>query len=803
MRLVKTKHFVVLLKLLVLLQFLSAPPVVQAYQTPRPNPELLKKLWSARWISVPTADPFGYGVYHFRHTFDLYTPPPSSFVVHVTADNRYQLFVNGQRVVSGPARSDLSHWQFETVDIATHLRRGKNVLAAVVWNFGEYAPEAQVTNRTGFLLQSNSESERVVDTGDDWKCAVNQAYQPLYYTSAQMRGYFVTGPGDKVDGAHYPWGWEQLTFDDSAWSQPESNSRSNGAPRGIRDAPNRWELVQREIPLMEEKPERLDTVRETTGVSTPSDFPRKRAPFTIPANTKARLLLDQSYLTTAYPELLVSGGKDSVIKLGYAESLFEGEGRNKGNRNEVRGKTFVGFYDIFTTDGGSGRMFRPLWWRTYRYIDLQIETKAAPLTINDLSGVYTGYPFEMKAKFDADSERLNRILEVGWRTARLDAHETYMDCPYYEQLQYAGDTRIQALVSFYNSGDGRLAKNAMAQINDSRIAEGITMSRAPTRQQQYIPPFSLWWIGMVHDYWMYQDDPAFVEEMLPGVRAVLAFYANYQKSNGSLRQMPWWNFIDWAWKSGVPMEADGSSCSLDLQLLLALDWAADLEEALGSKWQASEFREKAVKLRSTIRPLYWDSSRQLFADTPIKKEFSQQANSLAVLAHVVKGEKARSVVDKVLTDSSLTQCTYYFRHYLHSAVNQVGAGDRYLDLLKEWDQMLARGLTTWAETPEPSRSDCHAWSSSPNFELFRTVLGIDSAAPGFKRVIIRPFLGKLTHVSGSIPHPNGEVSVNLVRINGKLEGAMSLPTSVTGEFVWRGRRRPLRSGLNRFVWPDQ
>jgi hypothetical protein len=764
---------------------------------------LLKKLWSARWISVPTADPFGYGVYHFRHTFDLYTPPPSSFVVHVTADNRYQLFVNGQRVVSGPARSDLSHWQFETVDIATHLRRGKNVLAAVVWNFGEYAPEAQVTNRTGFLLQSNSESERVVDTGDDWKCAVNQAYQPLYYTSAQMRGYFVTGPGDKVDGAHYPWGWEQLTFDDSAWSQPESNSRSNGAPRGIRDAPNRWELVQREIPLMEEKPERLDTVRETTGVSTPSDFPRKRAPFTIPANTKARLLLDQSYLTTAYPELLVSGGKDSVIKLGYAESLFEGEGRNKGNRNEVRGKTFVGFYDIFTTDGGSGRMFRPLWWRTYRYIDLQIETKAAPLTINDLSGVYTGYPFEMKAKFDADSERLNRILEVGWRTARLDAHETYMDCPYYEQLQYAGDTRIQALVSFYNSGDGRLAKNAMAQINDSRIAEGITMSRAPTRQQQYIPPFSLWWIGMVHDYWMYQDDPAFVEEMLPGVRAVLAFYANYQKSNGSLRQMPWWNFIDWAWKSGVPMEADGSSCSLDLQLLLALDWAADLEEALGSKWQASEFREKAVKLRSTIRPLYWDSSRQLFADTPIKKEFSQQANSLAVLAHVVKGEKARSVVDKVLTDSSLTQCTYYFRHYLHSAVNQVGAGDRYLDLLKEWDQMLARGLTTWAETPEPSRSDCHAWSSSPNFELFRTVLGIDSAAPGFKRVIIRPFLGKLTHVSGSIPHPNGEVSVNLVRINGKLEGAMSLPTSVTGEFVWRGRRRPLRSGLNRFVWPDQ
>ncbi len=142
----------------------------------------------------------------------------------------------------------------------------------------------------------------------------------------------------------------------------------------------------------------------------------------------------------------MSGGKGAVIELGYAESLFApGAQRGaKGNRNEVEGKEFVGYYDIFTSDGGAHRMFRPLWWRTYRYVDLKIETKEEPLTIEDLRGVYTGYPFEMKAKFDAGSERLNKILEVGWRTARLCAHETYMDCPYYEQLQYVGDTRIQA-----------------------------------------------------------------------------------------------------------------------------------------------------------------------------------------------------------------------------------------------------------------------------------------------------------------------------------------------------------------------
>lgn len=327
------------------------------------------------------------------------------------------------------------------------------------------------------------------------------------------------------------------------------------------------------------------------------------------------------------------------------------------------------------------------------------------------------------------------------------------------------------------------------------------MSRAPTRQQQYIPPFSLWWIGMVHDYWWYRDDPAFVREMLPGVRAVLTFFKQYQRTDGSLGPLPWWNFVDWVWPNGVPpAEPDGSSAALDLQLLLALDWAADLEGAVGSRSNATSYRASARTLRTTIRSRYWDSARGLFADTPGKKTFSQQVNALAVLARVVDGIAARRVVDRTIADSSLTQATYYFRHYLHSAVNQVGEGDRYLDLLAEWDAMLERGLTTWAEKPEPTRSDAHAWSASPNFELFRTVLGVDSAAPGFSKVVIRPYLGHLTRVSGSIPHPNGDVVVTLTTRDGILDAEVILPPRVTGEFVWRGQRRPLPPGRSAWLF---
>jgi hypothetical protein len=373
-----------------------------------------------------------------------------------------------------------------------------------------------------------------------------------------------------------------------------------------------------------------------------------------------------------------------------------------------------------------------------------------------------------------------------------------MDCPYYEQLQYVGDTRIQALVSLYTTGDGRLVRNALEQIDASRTADGLTMSRAPTRLQQYIPPFSLWWISMLHDYCRYQDDPEFVRRMLPGVRAVLSFFAARQDADGALGALPWWNFMDWAkaWPRGVPP----GSAPLDLQLLLAYQEAADLEEALGSPARASELRDAARRLRAAIQARYWDAARGLYADTPAHDRFSQHASVLAVLAGLVEGAQARALMERVLGDPALVPCSIYFRHYLHAALNRAGLGDRYLDLLGPWREMLESGLTTWAETGDPEvRSDCHAWGASPNFELLRTVLGIDSAAPGFGRVLIRPFLGSLAHAAGSIPHPRGEVAVVLRRDGGRLDAEVELPPGVEGDLVWGEARHALRSGRTKMA----
>jgi hypothetical protein len=216
---------------------------------------------------------------------------------------------------------------------------------------------------------------------------------------------------------------------------------------------------------------------------------------------------------------------------------------------------------------------------------------------------------------------------------------------------------------------------------------------------------------------------------------------------------------------------------------------------------AKDYRNAADQLKQTMTALYFDPSRKLFSDTPDKRSFSQASNVMAVMAGLVPQAEARDWMSRTLDEPNIEKCGLYFRYYLHATANAVGLGDRFLDLLDPWRKMLERGMTTWAEfDSSDTRSDCHAWSASPNIEVFRTVLGIDSAAPGFKRVIIRPSLGKLTRASGAIPHPKGEIAVSLALRNGKLGAEVTLPPGVVGDFVWRNERRPLSAGMTKLTF---
>ncbi|MEP6684716.1 MAG: alpha-L-rhamnosidase N-terminal domain-containing protein [Parafilimonas sp.] len=773
------------------------------------NPDILTKTWSANWIEPPNTKPHDYGVYHFRKNF-LLSELPKQFIVHVSADNRYKLYVNDSLISFGPAKGDLYHWNFETVDIASYLKTGKNIIASTVWNFGDEKPVWQISYETAFILQGNTKTEEIINTDDSWKCMQDTAYsalQPeLIYT------YYAAGAAEKIDMNKYPQQWMNPDFNDSTWQH--AHELFVGVPKNVNHWSTGWMLVPRSIPMMELTQQRFQSIRQKNNVDADENFLQGSNAVTIPAHTTAHVLIDQSFETTAFPVLDFSNGKDADIQITYAEALYVNEAdsidwrrqNQKGNRNEIEGKHMIGVKDEIISNGSLHQNFTALSFRTYRYVALDITTQNESLVINDFFGMYTGYPFKLNTNFTSSDTSLNKILEVGWRTARLDAHETYTDCPYYEQLQYVGDTRIQALVSLYNSGDDRLMRNAIQDIANSTLAEGITESRYPHNIHQEIPTFSLIWISMLHDYYMYRSDTNFIKEQLRISRQVLSFFHKFQQADGSVKNAPYWNFTDWiekpGWDGGVaPTDSNGNSALMDLQLLMAYESAYDLEKNIGMNAYATSYETQINQLKKTIKRKYWDDDKKVFSDTKEKKYFSQHTNALAILTNVINGNNAHELGDKLLHDTLLVKASVYFKFYVFQALSKAGYGNDYLSWLGIWKQNLAMGLTTWAEIDDinRARSDCHAWGSSPNIELYRIVLGIDTDAPGFSKVKIEPHLGTLTNASGTIPHPNGNITASYTLQNGKWNIEIILPQKISGTFIWKGKEYNLKSGNNKLV----
>jgi alpha-L-rhamnosidase len=765
--------------------------------------ENIRHTWDAWWINHPESPGYEYGVFHFRKELDLQSLP-ETFIIHVSADNRYQLFVNGTQVCSGPARGELFHWQYETIDIAKYLVRGPNIIAAKVFNFGSHRPSQHFSYKTGFILQAELPDHWAVNTNNSWKVLRNEAYYPVRVDGKRVRGYYTVGPCDSIVAYKYPWGWQDASFDDSQWVHPRNSIVNRGTGQGYMHGTTR-SLVKRTIPLMEEKEQKFASIaRIEPERFIHSGFLTGSEPLRIEPNSHVKILIDNEQLDVGYPQLQFSGGNNAVIRIEYAEALFDANGM-KGNRNEIDGKSIAGAFDVIVADGGTNRRFSPLWLRTFRYVQLEIKTGAEALYFNSFNYKSHKYPFEEIASVSFAPAILpfNDIWETAWRTARLCANETYWDCPYYEQLQYIGDTRIQAMISLYVSGDDRLMRNALVQFNNSITGIGLNKCNAPNQSQVIIPPFSLAYIGMLHDYMMHRDDADFLKPLLPNIEVILSWFGNRMQPNGLLGPVDWWPFVDWTngFFNGIPPGAEeGNSILLTLVYAKALKDASEIFATYGMPHKAADCLTKLNVISNGVNEIGFDVSRGLYADTPEMKSFSQHTNVLAVLSDVSVNRDQKKLMEQVLVDESLIQCSLFYKFYLMRSLAKIEMGEKYFDQLKIWESMLELGLTTFPETAGKSnwqsdiRSDCHAWSASVCYDFLSIICGINPASPFFETISVKPVFGSLTRVKGKMPHPSGIVDVDLKVEGNRVKGTVGLPENTLGIFEWNGEIIQLKGG---------
>ncbi len=768
--------------------FLSDQPFDEA----RPDVWSKRGLWPARWIGIEAETPF---VAAYKLSFRL--GQTSRFRFHVSADERYEFYLNGELVGRGPERGDAENWAFES--FAVELEAGEHLLVARVWSLGDKAPGAQISVGHGFLLGAET-------LGGD-EIELHTGVAP--WTGKRLNGTewqnplcaMYAGWNEIVRAAEFPWGWQGGAGDD--WTTPEVGP--HGARVGSQAEFSRYHRLRpaslppmldvprdvgviRHVSSFESRPIGAREIRETDNL--PDEIAgwqaliRDGATLTVAPHTRRRVLVDLEDYYCAWPELHTSGGAGARIDVDWSEALFDDlEKWSKGQRDEIEGKWFTaqrrnqdGPGDIFYPDGGSGREFRPLWWQAGRYVQIAVETAEEPLKIELFRIRETRYPLENESKFAASDANLGAVVPLMERALQMCAHETYMDCPYYEQLMYVGDTRLQVLATYVTSRDDRLPRKALQLFDWSRLNSGLTYSRYPSRRRQIIPPFSLWWVAMVYDYALWRGDAAFVRSLLPGVRAVCDHFAQLIGDDGLMRAPDGWNFTDWVkttreqlkysggdpkWARGVPPTGAWEiSGILNWHAALVFKLAGEVESWFGEPELAQLQTRRARELAQATDRQFWNEERGIYADDVAHENWSEHAQCLAILSGFAPPEKIERLKDGLL-NADLARTTIYFSHYLFETLRELNQPDAILARLQEWGTLVQDGLKTTIEMPEPTRSDCHAWGAHPLFHFHATLAGVRPAKPGFSEVEIKPQLGHLSWLESEIPHPNGTIRVSV------------------------------------------
>ncbi|OJJ44017.1 hypothetical protein ASPZODRAFT_153995 [Penicilliopsis zonata CBS 506.65] len=718
-------------------------------------------IWTPDWVDSSKLYTAG-RIVRFTRSFSLACEATRA-LLHFSADTRYKLYVNGRRVAVGPARSSPLIWYYDTLDIAPYLRCGANEIEFVVVRYFASSRGAMPFERTSTpgltvvgCVQAGGAAVVELNSSQGWQAQVNESIQ------------FPTGLVDDVF-LHIS---ERVAPTPSA---PPVTPIAYGI-RSVNGELPPWRLRPRAIPMPGESQITVSNVRachsDVSVEQWAACLSSTNQTVTLVGGSSHTLELQAPVHSTAFLRWSFQSARKSQIKLRvtYSEG-YELEPRSypffrtKADRLDAKQGHIIGPYDEVTLDLpgkiGEPTVYEPFWFRTFRVMRLEITVVGSEsVELIGLEATQVNYPLAVKARWkEAGDAHSEQIWDVSIRTMRNCMFDGYSDCPFYEQLQYSGDSRSVGLFHYLLSGDDRLMRQAITNFAASVTVEGLTQSRFPSHVPQVIAGFSLYWVLQVCDHHLFFGDTPYARSFLPRIDGVFDFFDAHVDHLGLVSGLPEdvWQYVDWVttWGAteehpdkGVPTSGRRSNRHTYFSLLYAyvLQRAARLVREVGRPGYAEEYESRAAALQHAVRMHCYDGRffTDSTADIADDSALSQHCQVFAVLSGTVAEARDRArLLREAFADERFSRCSYVMRFYALRAFAL--AGDEAYEGFWEqawapWRQMLAHNLSTWEEDDVRQRSDCHAWGSVPVYEYCTELAGVQPIAPGSSRLLFKPRL---------------------------------------------------------------
>ena len=787
----------------------GATPGVVCDVFPKP-----KWIWPGPWVDLVNR------YAHYRYDFDL-SQVPSSTMLHVTADQSYQLWINGTYICRGPARGYQAHWPVDEVDVSRFLRPGHNWISVVAHTPGVSTFQYLHHKAAGLLLWIDEPGFQVV-TDDSWLCRMDTSHAvntPHFWVPLSFQ--------EHVD----------LNLDDRKWIMDAAPPTEGWhAPKTVRPwgSPPWHAFEPRSMPLLttEVKPyQRVCSVGQGPAVAQDQDRePTAQFFAELPSLTwqpTEQGLVEDDRLCFDVPAVKADQLVAMVLDMGQptiGEFLLEIQATASEETSGAGGEVDVLFCETLDaqgqpdfcdpdtslirmatrlTFGPNARHFEAFQILGHRYAILVMRGPSQPLQLKAALRE-TIYPLPIEGAFETDNAIINDIHRICVRTQKICMLDSYVDTPWREQAQWWGDARVQAWNTFHLSNDTRLLRRGIRQIGDpaQALPNGLTYGHAPTIAHNCVlPDFTLIWMLTMWDDYFQTGQTTMFEELWPRVEQALGYFTGEgcDGRTGLLRYDPrYWLFLDW---SAIPKEGMPTLLNLwyfhTLSKLITLAEIASMDQAFVVLKPLRDQSFDAI-MRELFVPAQGLFHDGLTESGQARDTFSIHNQTLAILAGLAPEHHA-AMVQEMIEPYLLGQVqlaaepSSYWMTYVYTVAQQRGLGTHVLDhLVKHWSPMIASG-GTWEKgggtalpgAQKPGRvSVSHAWSAHPIYHLAQTLGGITQTQPGWERIRFEPVLNwaSTAQTNVTIPSPRGPIVSQWNRNDtSQIQVDLTLPSGVTAD----------------------
>jgi len=726
--------------------------------------------WHAEWIKRPTVEELdtpqtlatqnATGVWATKDEYSYVrkeaTLGPSPIVrarAYVSADQQYELYVNGTMAAKGEAYSYPDSQYYESTDITRLLRAGRANAFGIIYNWQGPAkgrPEGTPGVIARITVLHADGTEDVITTDGTWQVL----------PGAWLPGVQRNEEGDPVDyteninGPAEPIGWDEPGYRASGWKPAEVIGPAGTAP---------WtNLVSVRTRIVYQPIHAVSVTRLASGA----------------------VVADFGKVYAAIPQVTFSHGVRGRLVTMHAGYLLD----KSGAVSTTTGTQHTNMSYSYIERGGGRETFRPFDYLGFQY--LQIDDPGERLTTQDIVILarHDAVPSVDAGTFTSSDSTVDAVFELGRRSALYTMQEQFVDTPTREKGPWLADGMNESETAMDAFGDTNLTRKDLLEFAQSQARywpDGAINKIYPTSLgAQEIPQSTADYPEWVWQYWLHTGDRALLTTLYPVVVKVSDFFAGYLGPDGLV--------------GSIPGPADVPQFPTDTQLNLLVDnvftRVADMAVALGRPAaEVATQRQRAADLTTAINTHllllagYYtdglDSSGRPVSPTDTLctcsgAESPQVDNALAVQFGVVPPSDVMSVTDYIL--STTFDPPVMSAAVVLNALRIAGRDSDILHILTDasepgWANILAQGGTFTWEMWNPQYQDVltpplasllgngdsrsHGFGSNVLVAIQQTMLGVIPTAPGYASFDVTPPLHALAHAAGQVPTPAGSIEV--------------------------------------------